>query len=273
MEQHAREKNVSDKILTAFSVLLLAATIGVMGWHDLRPQSVDREKEINIVTGYYAGDDATAAMIPGDDMPVTIAQGEFKYTVWGRAEFTRRGMPPATFAQRQINLLLRFDALPKKPEETFAKIKALADDWANQGNIVSVIYLDYRPENPDFNAYSGFMKGLKKYFKVNSHLLVPVADISWIEDRQKKAGLQLLRKDTPFFLVELNKPELPAGSQQKLENAGYGFQLKLPAEAISSDFDGKALKKTGFFVGGMLTLGPHQNLLKQEPKIGIFPRL
>jgi hypothetical protein len=272
MEQHARAKGMNDKILTLFSVLLLAATVGVMSWYDMHPPSRDTGKEINIITGYYAGPDAAAAMIPNDDLPVTIAQGEFKYTAEGKTEFIHRGMPPATFAQRQLNLLLRFDALPKKPEETFAKIKALIDDWAYQGNIVAVIFLDYRPKNPDFNAYSKFMKGLKKYFLANSHLLIPVADASWFEDRQK-AGRQLLRKDTPFFLVELNKPELPAGLLQKLENSGYGFQFKLPAEALSSNFDGKALKKSGLFGGGMLALGPHQNLFKQEPKIGIFPRL
>jgi len=271
MEQHPREKYMNDRILTLSSILLLALIVGVMSWNDMHPQIKNAAQGTDIITGYYADKEATADIIPDDDLPLTIAQGEFGYAN-GKTGFIRQGMPPVTIAQRQVNLLLGFEGMPKNPAETLAKTKALIKSWENQGTSIAIIFLDYRPKNPDFKAYSGFIKALKKYFSATPHVLVPVADISWLDDRQK-AGRQLLQEDAPIFLVDINKPQLPAELIRKLANLGYGFQLILPAGTPPAGIDGKALQKTGLFGGASLTLTPHQPFLKKEPAIGIFPRL
>ena len=262
---------MNDKILTLFSVLLLATVVGLMSWSDLHPQNRDSGKGTDAVSGYYADNNATADMVPDDNRPVTIAQGEFRYSPEGKTAFIRQGMPPASFTQRQASILLRFEGMPKDPEKTLAKIKALVKDWENQGTDIAVIFLDYRPENPDFKAYSGFIKAFKKYFLAAPRVLAPVADAAWLDDA-KKAGRQLLQEDVPVFLVEINEPEISAELLQKLANLGYRFQLKLPAETLPAGIDWKALQDTGLFAGGLLTLDHRKTFPKEEPKIGIFPK-
>jgi hypothetical protein len=257
---------MNDKIITLSSILILALIIGVMSWHDMHPQ-LKTAAEADIVAGYYADKEATAGIIPDDDLPLTIAQGKLD-DANGKTGF----MPPMTIAQRQVNLLLSFEDIPKNPAVTFSKAKALIASWENQGSNIAIIFLDYRPKNPDFRAYSGFIKAFKKYLAATPHVLLPVIDLSWLDD-QHKAGRQLLQQEAPLFLVDLDKTQLSAALIQKLANLKYGFQLVLPAGTLPAAIDGKALQKTGLFGGALLTLSPQQPILKKEPGIGVFPKL
>jgi hypothetical protein len=257
---------MSDKTITLLSALFLALIIGVMSWNDMHPQSKSAAKETDIIAGYYAGEEATAGIIPNDDQPLTIAQGQFDYSR-GKTVFVHRGMPPVTIAQRQVNLLLGFSDLPKNPAATLEEIKALLQSWENQGTEVDVIFLDYRPKKPDFKAYSGFFRAFNKYFQAAPHVVIPVADSTWLDDG-RKAGRQMLQDEAPQFLFRMDTPEL----LRNLTSFKYGFQIILPAGSPPGSPEARALEENDHFAGGLLTLSPHMPIPKKEPAIGIFPK-
>jgi len=262
---------MSDRRFIFLSVLLLAAVVGVMSWRGMHPQP-GVARQADIVSGYYADVDATAALVPDDGLPVTIAQGTFIYAADKKTGFTFQGMPPALFAQRQVNVLLRFKGMPENPAGTFAKMDSLLEGWKRQGINVSIILLDYRPKTPDFRSYSKFIKAAKKHFSADPHLFVPVADAAWL-DQQQKGELRLLREDAPFFLFDAGRPGTSPELLLALESFGYNFQLLLPATGLPAGIGESALRKNSFFGGSLLTLDPRKPFVKREEKIGLFPRL
>jgi hypothetical protein len=135
-----------------------------------------------------------------------------------------------------------------------------------------VIFVDYRPKNPDFKAYSAFLKALRQSFSANPRLLVAVADAFWLEEKHK-AGLRLVAEGAAFFLIELPKPELSPEILKKLSGFAHPFRLRLPAGMEFSNGDKLALKKIRTFSGVALTLDPKAPLPQKEKKIGVFPKL
>lgn len=260
---------MNEKGLSLFSGLLLAALVGIMSWQSMHPQKNLRLG--SVMAGYFANTETTSAsLIPDDSLPVTIAQGTFRYTPDRKTKFQRQGMAPALFAQRQVNALLRFENLPPNPDKTFPEIDKLLQDWKAQGASLTAIFLDYRPAHPDFNAYAAFIRAFKKHFLADPHLLIPVIDTSWLGGR-KKQGVRLLQPEVPFFLIELPTQAIPPATLQDLKSFEYSFQLKLPAGP--SRIDQASLQAISLFGGCIYTVDTLHPILKKEKTIGIFPKL
>lgn len=259
MEQRTGQAAVTDKTITFAAVLLLAAVIGIMSWRDMHPQKeLAGQASENIPTGYFVDSSITPGLIPDDNLPLSIAQGRFKYKPNGKMEFTPQGVPPTLFAQRQITLLLQFDALPKNREETFKKILSLIADWKHQGNIVNGVIFDYRPRRPaaqpDFPAYAEFLAAFRKFSLPDAYLLIPMIDFSWSKN------LALLSQDgIPFFLADLPPANIPVPA------FNHKFQLRVPAGVSLPSIENH------LFVGSLTTLDPHSAPPLAKEKLGLFP--
>ena len=261
---------MKDKIFPLLSVLFLIAVIGVMSWRDMNPEANSSKPEELSSFVYYADTGITPAMVPDDDNPITIALGTFRYTPDGKTEWISQSMPPAIFAQRQVNLLLRFDDLPKNPQETLEKIQSLRTAWEQQGNTVATIFLDYRPETPDFKSYAAFLDAVYDHFKLTNGLGI-VADISWL-DAPHRDLIQPLQKNILLFQVDLPHPNIPPEIFSELEAFGHAFLIRFPADIRPADFDMRNYEKLYSLVGIVLTLDLRKPWLRKKERIGILPQ-
>ena len=262
---------MNGKIFPFLSVLFLIAVVGIMSWRDMHPK-VDEGKPEELSSFFYHVDtNITPDMIPNDNNPVTIVLGTFKYASDGKTEWISQGMSPAIFAQRQVNLLLRFDGLPKNPEKTLKKIQSLIKDWEQQGNTLTTIFLDYRPKSPDFTSYTEFLNAAYDRFRL-SHSFGVVADVSWLEPSYKNQ-LKQLHKNVSVFLVDLPNPKIAPEIFSRLETFGYAYFLRFPAGILPADIDMREYKKLKPLSGIVLTLDPHNPWSRKKERIGIFPKL
>jgi len=262
---------MNDKILPFLSVLFLIAVVGVMSWRDMNPKINEGKSEELSSFFYHADTGITPAMIPDDRNPITIVLGTFKYASDEKIEWIPQGMSPATFAQRQVNLLLRFDGLPKNPDETLEKMQSLVKDWERQGNTLTTIFLDYRPKTPDFISYAKFLDAAHNSFKLTNSLGI-VADVLWL-DLLYKNQLEQLYKNVSMFLFELSHPKIAPEIFLRLETFGYAYFLQFPAGILPVDIDMRDYKKLKSLSGIVLTLDIHKPWSRKEERIGIFPKL
>ncbi|MBI3441498.1 MAG: hypothetical protein HY052_06815 [Proteobacteria bacterium] len=267
---------MSNKIQTAFFILFFIVLIGGMSWRNMHPQPINLDSHgdaAHTIVGYYLDDRGSAAAVPDDDRPLTIAQGEFKYGPRGETRFTHQGIPPTLFAQRDIRLLLKLERLPKNPEKTFVQIDALLQDWAHQGTSVSSLVLDYHPKKIDFKAYSTFITGLAKHLRLagTPRAMIAVADTSWLDNSQKTC--KLLEDNIGMFLFEIPSLPLPPALLQAFAHFGDRFQLKLPGTEVPSDNETRALEKIDTFGGSWSTLDAHTHPPKKSDQMVLFPKL
>ena len=262
---------MNSKVLNALSILCLIIVVGVMSWRDMHPKmAAEASSSFGMLT-YYAGADITPAMVPDDSKPVTVGLGEFSYTPDGKTVWTPQGMPPATFAQRQVNMQFHFKNLPHSPVETIQIIKGVAESWVRKGNTISVLVLDYSADkNPDFKAYADLLKAAHAAFS-NIHLGFTIyagVNILWQKD-----ALKDLQDYSPQFLIHLPEARISPELLSRLEAFKYNVVLQFPAGVLPGDIDAAALKKLTSLTGVALTLDPHKPLPKKEEKIGLFPKL
>ncbi len=261
---------MNNKTFNILSVLCLIAVIGVMSWRDMHPKGGSASTVPMLSLTYFADSAIASAQIPDDNIPVTIDQGEFKYTPDGKTLWAHQGMSPVTLAQRQINLLLHFDGLPQDPAETLEKIQTLTDDWKHQGTGISLLVVYYHPQKPNLKAYTALIRALHNRFK-ESFNIIAMGDTSWLED-PLKTGLEPLREYSPWFTIALPHPAISPELLSKLKKFPYSFTLQFPAGVLPADIDMATLKKIGLLEGGILTLDPSKPLPKKEEKIGLFPK-
>ena len=263
---------MNGKILPFLSVLFLIAIVGVMSWRDMNPKANSSKKSEELSSFFYHADvGITPAMIPDDRNPITTVLGTFKYASDGKTEWIPQGMSPVTFAQRQVNLLLRFDGLPKNPDETLEKMQSLVKDWEHQGNTLTSIFLDYRPKAPDFISYAKFLDAAHDSFKLTNSLCI-VSDVSWLDPLYKNQ-LEQLHKNVSVFLFDLPHPKIKPEVFSRLETFGYAYFLQFPTGILPVDIDMRDYKKLKPLSGIVLTLDPHKQWPRKEEEIGIFPKL
>jgi hypothetical protein len=251
-------------------IVALAAVIGVMSWRDMHPkQNTYLPKPL--ATSYYAGADITPAMVPDDNIALSIGLGTFSYARDGKVSWKPQGMPPTTFAQRQINLQFHFNNLPHDPKETIKIIKAAIEDWTHKGDIINVLLFDYNAEKPDLDAYKTLLRAAHEAFHKN-YVIYSGINILWAEGPQKNI-LNDLHESSPRFLIQA--PQAPVSPQlfSKLEALKYDFVLQFPAGTQPEEINRPRLEKLDFLTGIALTLDPHKPLPKKEDKIGLFPKL
>lgn len=267
---------MNDRLLTILSVIVFIGVVGAMSWHDMHPSQLVAPKNMApVISSYYAGEKIAFKDIPDDNLSVVVLAGRFSYAADGKMTFTPKGMPPASFAQRQVHILLQFDGMPKDPAKTIDQIQSVAKDWNNAGNDVNAIFMDYRPKNPDFKAYAALINGFKNDYNANpykriNYNLAPLVNLSWLNDSMKP-GLKSIEEKSAFFLIDLRPQDVTPETAKKLENAGYRYDLRLTAGALPSDIaSGKeVLSSIGRY---MVTLTPGVVIPKKEEKIGIFPK-
>ena len=262
---------MKDKIFPLLSVLFLIAVIGVMSWRDMNPEVHSSKPEELSSFVYYADTGITLDMVPDDNNPITIALGTFKNTPDEKTEWISQSMPPAIFAQRQVNLLLRFDDLPKNMKETLEKIQSLKEAWERKGNTIATIFLDYRPETPDFKSYAEFLDAVYDHFRLTNGLGV-VADVSWL-DAPHRDIIQLLQKHILLFQINLPHPNIPPEIFSELEAFGHAFLIRFPADIRPVDLDMRNYKKLYLLAGIVLTLDSRKPWLQKKERIGILPKL
>jgi hypothetical protein len=254
------------KISSIAPILGLVVIIGIMSWRDMHPTAPSRAPLMPIA--YYAGADAMPALVPEDSVPVIIYQGKISYTSDGKAVWTDTGMKPATFAQRQVNLRLQFTSLPKDLVETEEKIQSLATEWQHQGSAISIIFVDYRPANPDFTAYAAFLRALHAHFKEFNFGIV--ADESWLQEPLKSHVPEL--QDYVMTLVDLPAPAISPELFAQLEQFHFNAIMRFPAGVSNADVDKTIFEKLKYSSGFALTIDPHAPPVKKEEKVGLFPK-
>ncbi|MFH1158556.1 MAG: hypothetical protein V1721_06700 [Pseudomonadota bacterium] len=262
---------MKGKILPFLSILFLIAVVGVMSWRDMHPEAGGGKPEKLSSFTYHADTGVTPAMIPDDNNPVTIALGTFRHAPDGKTEWIPQGMPPAILAQRQVNLLFRFDGLPKNPAETLEKMQFLVKDWERQGNTAATLFLDYRPKTPDFRSYAEFLDAAHDRFRLTNSLGI-VTDISWT-DIQERDPFEQLHKNIVLFQIDLPQPKIAPELFLKLKRLRYAFLIRFPAGVLPADLDMRDYKKLMTLSGIVLTLDPHNPWPQKEERIGIFPKL
>ena len=253
------------RALPFLSALALAGAIGFVSWQDIQPQArSSADAGGTLTSGYYADAGIPASLIPDDSLPVTIAQGKFEYVRGKPSRFIQRGLAPFTLAQRQINLMVQLDSLPSDDGAVDA-LGALIRNWKKEGNIVSDIFLDYRPASPDFLRYAEFIKMLKQSPETKTRRLIPVVDYTWLEDGAFNQVLKL-QEAAPLFLL--------AGTEGRADKAaeaarkdGVHFQLFCGME----DTDAKPLAQNPLFEGCLVRLDQNRPVTKKEPVMKLFP--
>jgi len=265
---------MNSKILNSFFIFCLIVVIGVMSWRDMHPKvATDTSSSLGMLA-YYAGDGITPEMIPdegGVRLSVTVGVGEFSYTLDDKAVWTPHGMLPATIAQRQVNLQFHFKDLPKNPDETIKKIKAVTEDWVHKGDLVTTLILDYSPVNADFKDYTALLKAAHEAFK-KSYVIYAGINVLWADGPQKDM-LKELQDESPQFLVHLPQVHISQELLSKLAALKYNVILQYPAGTQMGDIDRADLKKLNSLAGVTLTLDAHKPLPKKEENIGLFPKL
>jgi hypothetical protein len=266
---------MNNKLLNILSILCLIAIVSIMSWRDMHPKiETDTSPSALGMLAYYAGDNVTPAMAPDDSserLPITIGLGDFSYTPDGKVIWTPHGMPPATFAQRQVNLQFHFKDMPRDPAETISKIKAVADEWVHKGDTVNTLILDYSPEKADLKAYAALLKAAHSALKKN-YVIYAGVNILWAEGPQKDV-LKDLQDSSPQFLIHLTQAQISPELLSKLQAFKYNFIMQFPAGVQLKDIDMATLKKLGSLTGITLTLDPHKPLPVKEEKVGLFPKL
>jgi hypothetical protein len=270
---------MNSKTLNTFSILCLIAIVGVMSWRDMHPKAdVNAVSALDMIT-YFAGPDITPAMIPNDNSrPVTISLGDFSYAPDDSPLWTPHGMPPTTFAQRQVNLQFNFKSLPQNPAKTIEKINTIAESWMSKGDTVNVLILDYRARKPDLKAYAALLKAAHDEFsrpteKFGSRYTIYAGiDLLWAEGQQKDA-LKDFQDYAPQFLIHLPQTHISPELLSKLQAFKYNVILQFPAGTRVEDIDVATLKKIASLSSVTLTLDAHKPLPKKEEKIGLFPKL
>jgi len=260
---------MNDKVINSLLALGLIAVIGAMSWRDMHPKVEinDATWAQNMAT-YYAGSGITAAMIPDDNKPLTVDLGTFNYEAGGKVVWTPQGMPPTTFAQRQVNLQFDFSGLPQNATETVQKIKTVSDDWVHKGDTITVLVLNYTPAKVDAAAYAAFLKVVHDAFKGPSpYIIYAGINISWQDDVFKA-----LQAHSAQFVVQLPETRLAPDLLARLTALKYNLVLQYPAGTSLNDLDVPSLKKLPSLTGVELTLDAHKPLPKKEDKIGLFPK-
>jgi hypothetical protein len=257
----------TNKAFNMAAVLALALLIGIMSWNDMHPKIQAGHGSQARTFAYHAGLDITSPkMVPEDNLPLTIEQGTFSYTK-GKTEFTHEGMAPVTFAQRQVSLLFRFTGLPSDASDAIKGIKDQITAWQHQGTDIVILFIDYRPTNPDFKAYAALLAELHKAFKTTDPL-VAVADPSWLQNPEQSFGL--LQDNVSSFLLPLPEKPLSADTMMKLRSLKYNFIALVP-EGNAATLD--ALDNLPFLSGSSVRLDPHKLRGKKKETIGLFPKL
>jgi hypothetical protein len=271
---HTGKESLMNKILNRFSILCLIAVIAVMSWRDMNPGPKTDDTQALNIRSYYAGPDITPDMIPHDNRPVTIDVGVFSYAKKGELVWAPHGMPPGTFAQRQVYLRFNFKGMPQHPEKTLEKIQAVAKAWRQKGNSVSAFVLNYAPEKADFGRYSALIQAAyNKFTNVNSSrgsktLIFAGINTGWGAEALK--GFQYYTAD---FLIELPQGAVPAEMLTRLAALERNFSLQYPSGMLPDKADVEKLKKIDFMKGVVLTLDSRKPLPKNENKVGLFPKL
>lgn len=252
-----------SKVFSALSIVALFTIVGVMSWRDMHPTlNKGPVTPVLALLGYQVNADIPLQMIPDDSTPLTIYAGRFN----GGGEWVADGMAPTIFAQRQVNLRIGFEALSANSTETLKKIQVVVQDWERQGNILSDLYLDYRPENPDFKTYADLLQVLHAHFK-SSHRLIVAVDTDW-----DSASLQPLQSYVALFLAVVLQPDPTPEILSQLGKFGYGFSIQFPTAVMPAKLDIGSLRKNTLLVGVVLTLDPHKPLPQNKKKIPVLPR-
>ena len=260
-------------VLNSLFALCLIALIAGMSWRDMHPRSAPADTSLLDMLTYYAGPEATSALMPDDRLPVTIDVGDFSYASDGRTIWTPHGMAPTTFPQRQINLQFNFKSLPQDPAQTIEKINAVAGEWVHKGDIVNTYIVNYSPEKADLKDYAKLLHAaydkFSKITPVNSDRIIIVAgiNIQWGE-----GALKDLQELAPKFLVHLPQTHISPELLSQLAALDCNLILQYPAGTQVADIDMAAFKKLNSLSGITLPLDPHRPLLKKEDKVGLFPK-
>lgn len=256
---------MKKKTFTTLSFILLAAVIGVMSWRDMHPSLPKETEKALPLYSYHIPSLPSVNIVPDDNVPLTLNAGSFKYTQQGKTEWVEN-IKPVIFAQRQVNLLFHFDNLPANPEETVSKIQSVINGWTQQGNMVSILFIDYRTKTPDLKAYSLLIKKLHDRFKNKNNL---IATAPLVGDA---SSLEPFASSVVLFLIPLESAELTPSIVSALTKFKYGFSILLPAGTSLKDMDLKTLHQIPSLSGIDLTIDPTKPKPSTEVKIGILPK-
>jgi len=269
------------KILTIISAMFAIFSVLLIGYKEFgnaKREIEMPEKKVSIYSEYFLDKGIEASQVPDDSRPLFIHVGDFKVNPDSSVKFIDDGMKPTTFAQRVVAIEFKINYIPKDTKPLRQAILDLTEAWKIKGSDVQAFLVDYRPENPDFDAYNKFLYDLRrinpefKYQTVNYHT-VPYIDKKWIGNEKMKKEYLKIAENSLVFFVDVNEDDLKSDDKlKKISEIGSAFKIKLPANGDKIEFNRALLKQSNYFGSGVLTLD--KTFVKPETgvRVGIWPK-
>ncbi len=260
-------------ILATIAMVIFIVIIGSMSYKDMNPDTNKQiRNEIRTITSeYYIDTSATKEVIPDDSKPISIFVGKIYKGKSGKYRFKHQGMKPTTFAQRQANLIFRITHIPEDYEPIIKIIGKEIDLWNKRGTDVIALYFDYRPKNPDFKTYKNFLVTLRGTPKTREYHVIPSIDMSWINNKTKSSYITLSGPSSGFFVYGKYKNFVK--QLKKLNDIGYAFRIKIPANYVKNKETQQLLLDNKYFGSAMKTINSDSEIPKEKDLIRLLPKI
>lgn len=162
-----------------FIVLALVAAIGFMTWQDMQKIADKNIARLKMAQYVRASDDPQK--VPANRLPLYIEAGAVTTNAeTGSAEFTPSAIAPQTVAQREINLVIKIDHVPKTLTGAAEHITTLAADWKSHNNILNELVMDWQVENPPIDKMAIFANMMSESMK-RSYWFGMILKRSWFD--------------------------------------------------------------------------------------------
>ena len=235
-----------------YATLGFCLVIAAMTWYDLQPKIPVQSSPGEY---YLIGADTPLQQVPENQMAVILWGGEID----ANGALTTPGKEPTLFSQREVNLLFRMRVMPDEHAAAFDTIDKAVHAWEKAGNQISILYIDYAVDTPDWQALNSFLRALREHQRVSYRLDV-IAKTTWFDDSRKtelgKLDMQKLVGMLNFDLDEAVSLDLsPSDYIATLEKIEFPYRLIVDESADLESIDSKATSNDKFFAGFIRALG------------------
>lgn len=226
-----REK--TDKRIVAAGIVLVGLFIGYGAWKDLHPPPRSDAKVINLTPYYVAESNEELAAFPQDGNPAIVWAGDIETADDGETAFTASPVRPVSVPQREISLLYRVKTpLTRNLSSVYKTFEQAVEPWAQTGNLINNIYIEYQPAEPDLQSLAALCNGLRGYFRQEYWIDLQISRASEELTPEQKRGFGNLLKSVRMLIydrkaVQLAEDEQLTDTIVRLNREGMPFALRL----------------------------------------------
>jgi len=268
-------------ILTLCAFLFVVAICLFLGMNEYqmatRKAAGPVVKKVSIHSEYFLDGETDPTQVPDDSKPLLAYIGKFEFkNNSSEPIFIADGIKPYTFAQRVTNLMFKIDKIPTDTMPLRRKISKITQNWQDKGNETQAFFVDYRPKNPDFEAYNQFLYDLKRIsddfkYQIIGYHAIATFDNSWLEVR--KDDYIKLKDNSPLLFLTPSIEDLQSDKYlTKLENIGMSFKIKIPVGVEKVDFNRNKLKQNSYYGSGLKVIDKDFVKPKDILQVGFLPK-